>query len=49
MKMTATRGVVFWMVMLLGALTMWVALSAHAADSPVQVTIVVPPTITHGV
>jgi hypothetical protein len=49
MNMTATRGVVFWMVMLLGALTMWAALSAHAADSPVQATIVVPPTNMHGV
>jgi len=48
-NMTATRGVVFWMVMLLPALTMWAALSAHAADSPVQATIVVPPTNTHGV
>lgn len=49
MNMTATRSVAFWMMLLLGALTTWAALSAHAADSPVQATIVAPPTNTHGV
>lgn len=49
MNMTATRGAVVWMVMLLGALTMWTALSAHAADSLLKGTIVVPSTNAHGV
>jgi hypothetical protein len=49
MKMTATRGVVFWMVMLLGALTKGGSSISSWADSPVQATIVVPPPNTHGI
>lgn len=49
MNMTATRGVVFWMVMLLGALIMWACLAAYAAESSINATIVVPPSNTHGV
>lgn len=49
MNLTAIRGAVVWMVMLLGALTMWTALSAHAADSPLKGTVVVPSTNAHGI
>lgn len=49
MTMTAPRGIVFWMVMPLGALTMWASLAACAAESSVKATVVVPPSNTHGV
>jgi hypothetical protein len=49
MSVTAIRGAVVWMVMLLGALTMWTALSAHAAESPLKGTLIVPSTNAHGI
>lgn len=42
MDMTATRGAVVWIVMMLGAFTMWTALPAHAQDSHVKGTMIMP-------